>query len=65
MQDWIRDIQDSGKIIILSTGTKYQVSSFDAFHSRFWMKLDKISVTGSKMTNHSQREQAVAVTQIR
>lgn len=62
MKDWIKDIQDSGKLITLSTGSKYKVSSYDSFDTRMWMKMDNVSVNGNKMTNHSQRDKTVEVT---
>lgn len=61
----INEIQDSGQLIILSNGTKYKVSSFDAYHTRIWMKFDEVSVDAFKMTNHSRGNQSVDVTQAR
>jgi hypothetical protein len=51
MKDWIKEIQDSGKLIILNGGSKYSVSSYDSIDTRFWMKMDNVSVSDSKMTN--------------
>lgn len=64
MKDWIKNIEDSGKLIILGSGLKYKVSLYDALDTRFWMKMDNVSVSGSKMTNHNQRDKTVDVTSI-
>ena len=61
MKDWIKEIQDSGKIIILSSGAKYSVPSYDSLDTRFWMKLDNVSLNGNKMTNHSQKDKTIDV----
>ena len=65
MKNWIKEIKDSGKLIILSDNSKWFISSFDAFDTKFWMKLDNVSVKGSKMVSHSQRDKTVDVRQIR
>lgn len=61
MKDWIKDIQDDGKLIVLGSGLKYKVSSFDAFDTKFWMKMDSVSVSGGRITNHSQRDKTIPV----
>ncbi len=65
MKYTINEVQDNGQLITLSNGTKYKVSSFDAFHTRMWMRFDEVSVDAFKMTNHSRGNQSVAVTQTR
>lgn len=65
MKYTIMDIQESGQLITLSNGAKYKVSSFDAFHTRMWMRFNEVSVDANKMTNHSRSDKTVAVTQVR
>jgi hypothetical protein len=64
MKDWIKDIQDNGKLIILSNGSKYKVSSYDTYDTKYWMKLDNVSVSENKMTNHNQRDKTINVIKI-
>ncbi|BDD85943.1 hypothetical protein [Desulfofustis limnaeus] len=62
MKSWIKEIQDNGRILLLGDGTKYKVSSYDAYDTKFWMKMDNVSVIGSKLTNHIQRDKTIEVT---
>jgi len=64
MKQYIKEIKDSGKIIILDDSSKWEVSMFDRMDTRFWMRLDNVTVTRDKMTNHSQREKTVTVKRI-
>lgn len=65
MKYWIKEIQESGQLIILNNGAKYRISSFDAFHTRMWMRFEEVSVDANRMTNHSRSDKSVAVTQVR
>jgi hypothetical protein len=61
MSIWIKEIKDSGKIIILDDSTKWEVSMFDRIDARMWMRMDSVTVKGNKMTNHSQRDKTISV----
>ena len=50
MSNYIRKIEDSGKLIILEDSSKWEVSSYDAFTTRMWMVMDNVSVSLNKMT---------------
>ena len=65
MSVWIKEIKDSGKIIILDDSTKWEVDMFDRIDTRLWMKMDSVTVTGNKMTNHGQRDKTISVKRIR
>ena len=52
----IREIQDSGKLLILSDGSKWEISSFDSFHTRMWMRMDTIEVQLGKLTNETRKQ---------
>lgn len=62
MSNYIRKIEDSGKLIILDDSSKWEVSSFDAFNTRMWMVMDNVSVSINKMTNLSRNNETVSVT---
>ena len=66
MKDWIKEIKESGKIIILDDSTKWEVASYDRYDTRMWMRMDNVTVSGNKMTKHGGlREETVSVKQIR
>lgn len=62
MSNYIRKIEDSGKLIILDDSSKWEVSSYDAFTTRMWMIMDNVSVSLNKMTNLSRNNETVSVT---
>jgi hypothetical protein len=62
MSNYIRKIEDSGKLIILDDSSKWEVSSFDAFTTKMWMTGDNVSVSLNKMTNLSRNNETVSVT---
>lgn len=64
MKQFIQEVRNGGKLIILSDGTKYKVSDFDAFYTALWMVLDKVSVEHFRMTNHDRRDKPVDVQQV-
>jgi len=65
MSIWIKEIKDSGKIIILDDSTKWEVDMFDRIDTRMWMRMDSVTIKGNKMINHSQRDKTISVKQIR
>ena len=54
MSIWIKEIKDSGKIIILDDSTKWEVDMFDRIDTRMWMRMDSVSAKSNKMINHGQ-----------
>lgn len=54
----VREVQDSGRLVILDDGSKWEVSSFDSFHTRMWLPLDRVDEKLGKLVNTS-RNQAV------
>ena len=65
MSIWIKEIKDSGKIILLDDSTKWEVDMFDRIDARMWMRMDSVTIKGNKMINHGQRDKAISVKQIR
>jgi hypothetical protein len=61
MSIWIKEIKDSGKIIILDDSTKWEVDMFDRIDARMWMRMDSVTVKGNKMINHGQRDKTISV----
>ena len=51
MKASVKEIQDSGKSIVLDDGSKWSISSFDAFNTRMWMRFDNIEINFNKLTN--------------
>jgi hypothetical protein len=64
MSNYIRKIEDSGKLIILDDSSKWEVNSYDAFTTRMWMIMDNVSVSLNKMTNLSRKNETVSVTHL-
>lgn len=62
MSKYIREIEDSGKLIILNDSSKWEVGSYDSFTTRMWMIMDNVSVSLNKMTNLSRNNETVSVT---
>ena len=62
MSNYIRNIEDSGKLIILNDSSKWEVGSYDSFTTRMWMIMDNVSVSLNKMTNLSRNNETVSVT---
>ena len=62
MSNYIRKIEDSGKLIILDDSSKWEVASYDSFTTRMWMIMDNVSVSLNKMTNLSRNNETVSVT---
>jgi len=60
MDKYIQDIRNSGELIILNDGSKWAVSSFDAFHTRMWMRFDKVEVSNNTITNKSRNNKTVS-----
>ena len=54
MKASVKEIQDSGKVIVLDDGSTWSVSSFDAFNTRMWMRFDSIEINFNKLTNLSR-----------
>ena len=59
MKASVKEIQDSGKVIVLDDGSTWSVSSFDAFNPRMWMRFDSIEINFNKLTNLSRGNQTV------
>ena len=59
MKASVKEIQDSGKLIVLDDSSKWSVSSFDAFNTRMWMRFDNIEINFNKLTNLSRGSQTV------
>ena len=59
MSHLIREIQDSGKLVILDDGSKWEIGIFDSMETRMWMRMDRIDVSLGKLTNLSQRNKSV------
>ena len=59
MKASVKEIQDSGKVIVLDDGSTWSVSSIDAFNTRMWMRFDSIEINFNKLTNLSRRNQTV------
>lgn len=55
----IREVKEQGRIVILTDGSKWEVSSFDAFHTRLWMVMDEIKVELGSLTNLSRQNRKV------
>lgn len=64
MSIWIKEIIDSGKIILLDDSTKWEVDMFSRMDSRYWSRMDSVSVKGNKMINHSQRDKEITVKRV-
>jgi len=62
MRRSIREILESGQLIVLDDGSKWKVSSFDAFHTKLWMRMDQVEESFGKLTNVSRGGQSVSVT---
>jgi len=61
VSNYIRKIEESGKLIILDDSSKWEVSSYDTFTTRMWMIMDNVSVSLNKMTNLSRNNETVSV----
>ena len=59
MKASVKEIQDSGKVIVLDDGSTWSVSSFDAFNTRMWMRFDSIEINFNKLTNLNRGNQTV------
>jgi hypothetical protein len=59
MRRSIREIQDSGKLIVLDDGSKWEVTSYDAYHTKLWMRSDQIDESFGKLTNLTRGMQSV------
>ena len=64
MSIWIKEIKESGKIIILDDSTTWEVDMFDRIDTRLWSRMDKVTAAGSKITNHSQRDKTITARKI-
>jgi len=62
VSNYIRKIEDSGKLITLDDSSKWEVASYDSFTARMWMIMDNVSVLLNKMTNLSRNNETVSVT---
>jgi hypothetical protein len=62
VSNYIRKIEDSGKLIILNDSSKWEVGSYDSFTTRMWMIMDNVSVSLNKMINLSRNNETVSVT---
>ena len=65
MKHWIKEIKDFGKLIILDDSSKWEVGMFDRIDTRYWMRLDNVTIAGNKMINHSQRDKTITVKRFR
>ena len=61
MKNWIKEIENSGKIIVLDDSSRWEVGMFDRIDTRLWMRLDNVTAAGNEMTNHSQRDKTITV----
>ncbi len=64
MSIWIKEVIDSGKILILDNYTKWEVDMFNRMDTRYWRRMDTVSVDGNKITNHSQRDKTITARKI-
>ena len=64
MNTYIQDIQNDGELIILSDSSKWSISSFDAFYTRMWMRMDKVAAANGELVNISRRNEKVRATRI-
>jgi len=64
MSIWIKEIKDSGKIILLDDSTKWEVDMFDRIDAKMWTRMDSVTIKGNKMINHGQRDKTITVKQI-
>ena len=64
MKASVKEIQDSGKVIVLDDGSTWSVSSFDAFNTRMWMRFASIEINSNKLTNLSRGIQTVHVRRV-
>ncbi len=62
MNTYITDIQNNGELIILSDFSKWKVSSFDAFNTRMWMRMDNVVAENNALINTSRRNEKVSAT---
>lgn len=58
---WISEVQESGKLIILSDGSKWGVDTMDSIHTALWLAMDKVEVSTGKLTNLSRSNKTVKV----
>jgi len=65
MNNYIKEIQDSGKLIVLDDGSKWAVGSYDSFTTRIWLRMDKITVANNELINTSRRNEKVPATRSR
>ncbi len=59
MRRSIREILESGKLIVLDDGSKWEVSPYDAYHTKLWMRSDQIDESFGKLTNLTRGMQFV------
>ena len=57
----INQVQDGGKLIVLSDGSKWTVDIVDSIHSALWIAMDKVEVSSNKLINLSRSNKAVRV----
>jgi hypothetical protein len=61
MKNWIKEIIDSGRVIILDDSSKWEVDTLDRIEARFWMRLDNVTIAGNKMIKHGHRDKTITV----
>ncbi len=59
MKQPIKEIKDSGTLIILEDGSKWEINSFDSFHTKMWMKSDLVEVYFGNLKNVSRNNVSV------
>jgi len=64
MKNWIKEIKESGKIIILDDSTIWEVDTFNRIDVRMWMRFDNVTVSGNKMTKHGIKDEIITVKRI-
>ncbi len=64
MQTSIARVEKNGELVLLINGTKWAISSFDAFYTRMWLVGDKIETSMSSLTNVSRQNKKVSARQV-
>lgn len=64
MKQYIKEIKDQGKTIVLDNSSTWEVDMFDRLDTALWMRLDNVTVNGNKMINHNQRDKTVGIKKV-
>jgi len=61
MKQFISEVQDFGKILVLGSGSKYRVGIVDSVKTMLWLPAQQVSVSGFIMVNHGRQGESVQV----